>query len=799
MESRNDGIRVALLRQRSRHKMSRNESTTCAEIIEPALKEAGWEFDRQVMIGPGRVNLTGDRMYDESQRIVADYILRLWSMPLAVLEAKAEGAAATDAVQQGQRYANRLGIRFSIASNGRQHILTDGRDGSFDTLDRMPTPGDVLSRMGRNIVWEEWRPVFKAPWYVDQVTRKRVRPYQEMAIFEVLYAFSQGRKRALVLMATGTGKTFTVFQLVWKLLNGGALPKGRILFLTDRNSLKGQAYRAFAGFSKDDRVVIDSDTVKNQNHLVGKVFFANYQNLDEELDGKKVFEHFPQDFFDLVVIDECHRSGFGDWFGVLDYFSSAFQLGLTATPRELDFEDQAQDVVRRRDTYEYFGDPIYTYSLKQAIEDGYLVPYLLEQRVTNLDEDGYELDGRVYRTQNFERDIRLPDRTRAIADDIWRTLKKNDVEQEKTIVFCVDDTHAAFMAQELRRASGDNQYAARITRAERNSEQLERNFAEVGRAKPRVAVTVDLLTTGFDAPDVRNIIFARPLKSAILYKQMKGRGTRICEDIDKRYFTIFDYSFASELEDAEFDGHPANIQKPRTPSKVEGDRQGSSNRGGLGDSLDSVGGDGSGRRVIPEVTGLTVTVRDGEQYVCFADGRRVPFKEYREQSREAMRGLSIARQSDLLNLWMDRKTRGELRAELQSQDIHVPALRYFLRLPETDDVDVLGKVAFDLPRVPTRRNRVDRFWSQEDTWLLQQIEEASVPPEDLVRHPFWEACLDHYALFGVDDLERGETYSAPQFVERFGSFTSFANRYGGPQRMRTDLETVKQHLYVPMA
>jgi type I restriction enzyme, R subunit len=772
--------------------MSRNEATTCRELIEPALTAAGWEFDGQVTIGPGRVNLTGERMYDESQRIIADYVLRLWSMPLAILEAKPEGEPAANGIQQGQRYANRLGLRFSIASNGHEYTLTDSRDGSHETFDHVPSPGDVLHLMGRNIVWEEWRPVFQTPWYVDQVTRKQVRPYQEMAIFEVLYAFSQGKKRALVLMATGTGKTFTVFQLAWKLINGGVLPKGRVLFLTDRNSLKGQAYRAFAGFSKDDRVVVDVETVKNKNHLIGKVFFANYQNLDEELDGKKVFEHFPADFFDLVVIDECHRSGFGDWFAVLEYFSSAFQLGLTATPRELDIDGQAVNEVRRRDTYEYFGDPIYTYSLRQAIEDGYLVPYLLEQRVTNLDEQGYDLNGRTYRTENFERDIRLPDRTRAIADDIWRTLQKHSLDQEKTIVFCVDDTHAAFMAQELRRASGDDQYAARITRSERNSEQLERNFAEVGRSKPRVAVTVDLLTTGFDAPDVRNIVFARPLKSAILYKQMKGRGTRLCEDIDKRYFTIFDYSFASHLEDAEFDGHPANIQKPNTRSKGN---QPPTQIQGAG----NITGANAGPRVIPEVTGLTVTVRDGEQFVCFADGRRVPFGEYREQSKECLHSLSIAQPQDLLKLWVDRKTRADLRAELQSQDIHVAALRYFLRLSEADDVDVLGKVAFDHTRVPTRRDRVTRFWSHEDPWLLGQLGETASPPSALVRHPFWEACLDHYALFGVDDLERGETYSAPQFVERFGSFTSFANQYGGPQRIRTDLEAVKEHLYVPMA
>ncbi|MCB9694320.1 MAG: DEAD/DEAH box helicase family protein [Alphaproteobacteria bacterium] len=776
--------------------MSRNEAQTCRELIEPALAQAGWEFDSQVQIGPGRVNITGERMYDETQRIVADYVLRLWSMPLAILEAKAESYAPSEGIQQAQRYANRLGMRFSIASNGHQYILVDGDDGSFETYNQVPTPGDVLHYLGRNIVWEEWRPVFQAPWYVDQVTRKTVRPYQEMAIFEVLYAFSQGKRRALVLMATGTGKTFTVFQLVWKLLNGGILPNNRVLFLTDRNSLKGQAYRAFAGFSKDDRVVIDTDTVRNHNHLVGKVFFANYQNLDEELDGKKVYEHFPADFFDLVVIDECHRSGFGDWFGVLEYFSSAFQLGLTATPRELELAESDDEETKRRDTHVYFGPPIYTYTLKQAIEDGYLVPYLLEQRVTNLDEDGYELNGRVYRTPHFERDIRLPDRTRAIAEDLYAALSRHGLEEEKTIVFCVDDTHAAFMAQELRRVAGDDQYAARITRGERNSHQLERNFAEVGRSKPRVAVTVDLLTTGFDAPDVRNIVFARPLQSAILYKQMKGRGTRLCQDIDKRYFTIFDYSFASNLEDAEFDGHPANVQKPKRPTKGTGAGTGAGGTGGTGGAG---GTTGPGGRQVPVVEGVTVTVRDGEQFVCFADGRRIPFNDYRQQSRDCIRGLSIAQPQDLLKLWIDRKTRNELRAELQEKDIHVPALRFFLRLEDTDDVDVLDKVAFDHSRVPRRRDRVDRFWNQDEAWLLAHIAEASLPADQLVRQPFWEACLDHYSLFGVDDLERGETYSAPQFVERFGSFVSFANRYGGPQRIRADLEAVKQHLYVPMA
>ena len=625
--------------------MSRNEAQTCRELIEPALRDAGWGWDAQVEIGPGPVNLTGEAMYDPSQRIVADYLLKLWSMPLAVLEAKREGEPASNGMQQGSRYAQRLGLRFSIASNGREYIVTDNESGKYESFATPPSPGDILSRMGRNIVWRVWRPVFEAPWHEDQVTRKQVRPYQEMAIFETLYRFSQKEKRVLLLMATGTGKTFTVFQLVWKLLAGSVLPSNRVLFLTDRNSLKDQAYRAFSAFDAHERVMLDKDVVARGDHRVGKVFFANYQNLDEELDGKKLFEHFDSDFFGLVVVDECHRSGFGDWFGVLEHFGEAFQLGLTATPREIESSRRLTDAESRRDTFDYFGDPAYAYSLKQAIEDGYLVPYLLDERITNLDEQGYVgPDGKRYTTSNFERDIRLPDRTRVIAEDFWHLLGKYRLREEKTIVFCVDDTHAAFMAAELRRISGDPDYAARITRSERNSHQLERNFAEVGGAKPRVAVTVDLLSH-----------------------------------------------------------------------------------------------------------------------------------------------------------WIDKGTRKDVRAELKDRDVHVAAFRHFYDLDATDDVDILAKVGFDLARVPARRDRVARFWDQEDRWLVNHVGEQAIGDDDRVKTRFWQTSLDHYGLYGIDDLEQGGTYSAPQFTTQFGSFSSLLSRYGGAAALRSDLEAVKQRLYVPMA
>jgi len=785
--------------------MARNERATCKELIEPALARVGWDWESFLRIGPGRVNLTGDTMYDETQAIVADYLLRYRGVPLAILEAKGEAESAADGMQQGSRYARRLLIRFSIATNGRDWILTDNETGQYVTLSAPPSPADMIARMGVTIDWNRWEPTFAAGFHIDQLTRKKVRPYQEMAIAKTLWQFAQGTRRVLLLMATGTGKTFTVFQLVWKMLHGDALPRQHVLFLTDRNSLKDQAYKAFFAFDSNERVLIDKDTVDRGQHQVGKIFFANYQSLDEELRGRKVFEHYDPDFFDLVVVDECHRSGFGDWFGPLQHFGSALQVGLTATPREL--EEGRRELTedeRRRDTFQYFGEPVYVYSLRQAVEDGYLVPYLLEERITNLDENGFTgPDGRYYTTANFERDIRLPDRTRAIAEDLWNILGKYALRDEKTIIFCVDDTHAAFMAAELRRLSGDKDYAARITRAERNSHQLERNFAVVGPSKPRVAVTVDLLTTGYDAPDVKNVVFVRPLRSAILYKQMKGRATRLCEDINKRYFTIFDYSGASLLEDAEFDGHPANLQKAALQKSKPQKKAVEAAPKPVGE-------------------GVSVFMSATNRYVCLADGRKIPFEEYTEQTREFILSISTRSLDELLALWIAKNSRQELREELRDHDIYPSAFRHYLDLPHTDDVDILAKVAFRMARVPTRPQRVDRFWQVEEAWLLSHFGTASPAKAQIIPFPtsepllmaaeanvpyqaadsfkvkFWQTALDHYALFGIDDLEQARTYGAPQFVEQFGSFQSLTRRYGGAPLLRTDLEVVKQHLYVPM-
>jgi type I restriction enzyme R subunit len=791
--------------------MPLNERETRLKLIDPQLEKVGWEIERELRIGPGRVNFSGDSaesMYDVTQAIIADYLLRYRGIPLAILEAKAEFEAAEDGVQQASRYADRLMVRFSIASNGHDWILTDNDNGEYQALAAPPTPEEIVGRMGVTIDWGRWERAFASNFHVDQVTRKRIRPYQEMAIAQTLWQFAQGKDRVLLLMATGTGKTFTVFQLIWKLMNGGALSRQHVLFLTDRNSLKDQAYRAFGAFDANERVTIDKSTVADGKHKVGKLFFANYQNLDEVLNGKKVYQHYDPNFFDLVIVDECHRSGFGDWFGVLEHFVGALQLGLTATPRDL--EESRRPLTaeeKRRDTYHYFGEPIFTYSLKRAIDDGFLVPYLLEERVTNIDEDGYTAeDGTRYETKNFERDIVIPDRTKAIAADLWKIFGKYGLRNEKTIIFCVNDTHASHMAAELRRLAGDSSYAARITRSERNSHQLERNFAVVGSGKPRVACTVDLLTTGFDAPDVKNVVFVRPLKSAILYKQMKGRGTRLCEDVNKRYFTIFDYSGASALEDAEFDGHPANKQKGNLP-KSKPKKKGK--------------GENGPETPKPIAENVHVVMSTTSRSISFGDGQWMPFEEYAEKSKEFIQSVSSKDLNQLLAIWIDKNSRKELREELGDHDIYTSAFRHYLDLPETDDVDILAKIGFDLFQVPTRLDRVARFWEQDQSWCqshfgmvypnresgnvvisdsahFQLAAESMNDPQNW-KLDFWRTALDHYSLFGIDDLEQARTYAAPQFVDQFGSFQSLATRYGGAQLLKSDLELVKTHLYVPMA
>ncbi|MCK7468952.1 MAG: DEAD/DEAH box helicase family protein [Desulfosudis oleivorans] len=596
---------------------------------------------------------------------------------------------------------------------------------------------------------------------MDQVSRKGVRPYQDVAINKTLWQFAQGNDRVL-LPAWPPARARPSPSSSWSgsCSTARLYKREHVLFLTDRNSLKDQAYRAFSAFSSAERVQIDKDTVAKGQHLVGKVFFANYQSLDEELDGKKVYEHYDPDFFDLVVVDECHRSGFGDWFGVLEHFGGALQLGLTATPRELEEGERAlTDEEKRRDTQHYFGDPVFTYSLKQAIEDGYLVPYLLEERITNVDEDGYTgPDGKRYTTANFERDIRMPDRTKAIAEDLWEVLGKYELRDGKTIVFCVDDTHAAFMAQELRRLSGSNDYAARITRAERNSHQLERNFAVVGPSNPRVAITVDLLTTGFDAPDVKNVVFVRPLRSAILYKQMKGRGTRLCEDINKRYFTIFDYSGASQPR-----GRRVR-RPPGQPAEGRCHQQQAARRTPV-----------TTPRQSPSAKGCRWSSRAENRYVVSGRRPQGAVRGIHRSSRASSSSTSAAR------AWTSCCASGSTRAAVRNCARPCATATSTRRPSGTTSTCPMPMTSTSWPRsassslaYPIAPTAPIACGTRTRSGCCDHLGESATCPKAAALQAVvcGKRRSDHYRLFGIDDLEQARTYGAPQFAEQFGSFTT---------------------------
>lgn len=599
----------------------RNEADTRATLIEPKLKAAGWAdtqitrehyYQRDQQYTNGRIILVGNWVRRGEVRRV-DYLLRLSdSFPIAVVEAKSEAEAAEAGLEQAKRYTRELGLAFAYATNGHQIIEFDFFTNATRVLDRFPSPDEL---------WERWQ-LNQGSTYASSVAEhpeeygvgKRSSPllhpycpeslcgktpfyFQEVAIREVIKRLMRGQNRVLLTMATGTGKTFIAFQILWKLVKSGWLRRrhpdrpGRVLFLADRVVLRDQAYNTFAPFAdgtSEPRFKIEGHPA----NLTRDLYFGIYQTLwspDEA--GKRLFEKFPRDFFDLVIIDECHRSGFGTWREILDHFDSAVHLGMTATPR------QDENV----DTYGYFcaeepevaidpddpgrgtwRPPAYQYSLGQGIEDGFLATYKVHRVRTTVDAAGLHLHEaieqgaevfipedveprEVYTTPQFEREITLPDRTREMVRHLAGLLRRFGA-MEKTMVFCVDMEHARLVARllqdEFGPETGFHNYAVPIIseEGEEGRRWLEA-FADSDKPVPVVATTAELLSTGVDVPSCRNIVFMKTLSSPILFKQIIGRGSRLDPATDKYWFRIIDYTGATRLFD-EWDRPPLPPPEP---------------------------------------------------------------------------------------------------------------------------------------------------------------------------------------------------------------------------------------------
>lgn len=554
-----------------------NEAETRAEIIDPKLKECGWgvvdgsKVLREYQITAGKIQTGGGR----GKPLIADYVLTYKGRKLAAIEAKSNENMVGEGVAQAKNYAEKMQLDLTFTSNGReiyQICMKTGKEGLIATF---PSPDNLWNKIFST--QNEWSEKFNQVPFEDIGGTKEARYYQEIAVNNTMAAIAEGKQRVLITMATGTGKTFVAFQIVWKLfqtrwnLQRDGSRRPRILFLADRNILADQAFNAFSAFPEDALVRIKPDEIAQNGRVPtnGSIFFTIFQTFMSGEENKPYFGDYPRDYFDFIVIDECHRGGAndeGNWRSIMEYFSPAVQLGLTATPKRLE----------NADTYKYFGEPVYVYSLKEGINDGFLTPFKVKRIQTTLDDYVYTSDdkiiegevevGKLYIEADFNRIIEIKERE---AKRVQIFLDEVN-QSEKSIIFCATQDHALAVRDLInqKKKSTDPNYCVRVTANDGAlGDQYLREFQDNEKTIPTVLTTSQKLSTGVDARNIRNIVLMRPVNSMIEFKQIIGRGTRLFDGKD--YFTIYDFVDAyHHFSDPEWDGEPI-APEPKTTHDVK--------------------------------------------------------------------------------------------------------------------------------------------------------------------------------------------------------------------------------------
>lgn len=770
-----------------------NEAETRAELIDPALRAAGWGVVpdsrvRREEICPGRIEGAGRRGKAE----IADYVLTFRNHKLAVIEAKASDKADTEGVGQAKAYAQRLQARFAYSTNGMRIYRIDMETGKEAYVERYPTPDELWADVFKTK--NDWRDRFAAIPFEERGGAWQTRYYQHNAIENALEAIAGGKQRILLTLATGTGKTAIAFQIAWALFqsrwNLSRKPerRPRILFLADRNILADQAYNAFSAFPEDALARIKPDEIRKKGRVPknASIFFTIFQTFMSGTDAggepSPYFGDYPADFFDFIIIDECHRGGANDesnWRDILNYFSPAVQLGLTATPKRRD----------NVDTYAYFGEPVYTYSLKDGINDGFLTPFKVKQIATTLDDyiytpddtvvEGAVEEGRRYTESQFNRIIEIPERER------YRVkLFMDQIDQrEKTLVFCATQEHARVVRDAINqmKKSADPNYCVRVT-AEDGAlgDQWLRTFQDNEKTIPTILTTSQKLSTGVDARNVRNIVLMRPVGTMIEFKQIIGRGTRLFDGKD--YFTIYDFVKAYEhFSDPEWDGEPIapEAATPRPPREP-----------GLGER------DGGEYEAPPERPAqIKIRLADGKDRTIQSmmatsywspDGRPISANQMIEKLFGELPRL-FKDEDELRKLWSEPDTRKALLQSLAEKGFggdQLAEISKMINAEQSDVFDVLAYIAFALAPI-SRAARV----SVRKAGILARY--------DAKLQAFLDFVLAQYVSQGVSELDREKLSallelkyrSIPDAIEQLGDVPVIKTTFEGFQRYLYDQAT----------
>ena len=819
------------------NKNNLSESDICDKYIRPAMERAGWhaldQIFREFPLRAGRVVVRGNKSHRDASTVLrADYALfHKPNIPLAVVEAKDANHAVGAGMQQALRYAELLDVPFVFSSNGDGFVFRDATlaTGVLEqtlTLDQFPSPAELWSRY---CAWKGWSPEVQRVAAFDYSPSKTPRYYQLNAINRTVEAIAAGQNRVLLVMATGTGKTYTAFQIIWRLWKSGA--KKRILFLADRNILIDQTmvndFRPFKGAMAKlspnakgvERInaqgqieVEDVDlAVDKTTKLVNKsyeIYLSLYQAVSGTEEEQNIYKQFSPDFFDLIVVDECHRGSANEdsaWRDILTYFSSATHVGLTATPKET--KDTSNTF--------YFGEPIYTYSLKQGIEDGFLAPYKVIR--VDLDKDtfgwrptagmtdntGQLIEDRVYTGRDMNRKLVLEPRDAVVAERITAYLKATD-RMAKTIVFCEDIDHAARMRRALTNANADicatqPNYVVQITGDNPEGKRELDNFIDPEKPYPVIATTSKLMSTGVDAQTCKLIVLDQNIKSMTLFKQIIGRGTRLREDLGKSWFTILDFKRATELfADKDFDGEPVQIYEPKgddpiaPPDDVAQPPPGGGFPPDGGDAVDNPLGPlgpfgGGGTPVIKYVLGNQVTVSVARERVQYLNAQG---KLITESLRDYTR-INLQKQysslDDFLQAWSAADRKAVLLEELEKHGVLVDALAEEVAATGQtglDPFDLLLHVAWNMPAL-TRRERARRVQKRNVFTHYGPVARKVL-----------EALLDKYADEGIAAMESDEVLRV-QPLNALGSPVELVKSFGGRAQYLAALQALERELYAP--